>query len=684
MMSRRTTPNTKFQIQRARAAFTAMSLLVVAAGCEYDPSSVGDIGGLESLGSCAGTTATLGFGYNGAVDPPGGTFHTGTSGDDVIVIANGPVTVDAGGGDDLICIGAVADHGTSSPITIVGGPGNDTIIGSSRTVEACFAESITGCDTGSTSAPPTSSGPLSAPHPTMENLSLLWNTVGDANGNSTVTVRYREFGSGTWLTALPLRNVPGGSNEGFSWSSRHAGSIFGLRPGTSYVVEAQLVDPDGPNDVRTITATTRAVPAAMPGAPIRAATPSSLSSVLGTAQPGDVIELGSGSYSGFSINRSGTPGRPIVVRGLPGAAVNGEIGVFGRSDIHIENLTVNGRIRFNGSDNMSITGNTVNAAAGLGGHGIITFTRAEDSYIADNTINGLTVWQESSLGASGDNIGEGILVAGPGHVIEHNRVRAMRDGISFAEDSGAVDQFSIDVLRNDISEAGDDGVEADFCSHNCRVIDNRLTNTFVAFSAQPSLGGPTYFVRNTAFNVGHVAFKLYRGSQGDVLLHNTVVKGGDAFGIYAGRTVSELYMRNNLLIGGPGDSFNGFSNGSGRVFAVADLDAGSADVDFDGLGSTTGAFSGRFGSVQFNSFAQFRANTTENNATQVTLDVFAAPPPIPIDATTLFSPRDLRLASSSAAINAGTPLPNINESAAGAPDLGAIERGATPPAYGPR
>ena len=529
---------------------------------------------------------------------------------------------------------------------------------------------------------PATDGPLSAPHPTIENISLLWDTVGDANRNATVTVRYRQRGTSTWLPALPLRRVTAGSNEGFTWSARHAGSLFGLNPGTQYEVQATLTDPDGPNDVRSISVRTRRVPTAMANAPIRSATPSTLNSVLNSAQPGEIVLLSAGTYGEFAINRSGTPGRPIVVRGLPGAVVTRELSIFGQSDVHVENLTINGRIRFNGSDRIAIIGNTINPRADRNGDGIVTFARSEDSYIADNTINGLTVWRESSLGAQGDNLGEGILVTGPGHVIEHNRVTGMRDGISFMEDN-SVDQFSIDVLRNDISEAADDGIEADFCQHNCRMIENQLTNTFVAFSSQPSLGGPTYFVRNTAYNVGHVAFKLYRGSQGDVLLHNTVVKGGDALGIYAGRDASELYMRNNLMIGGPGDTYNGLSNGSGQIMRV-DIDESTADMNYNGYGSTTGTFTGQFGDTRFNNLAEMRSRTTERNSVQVALNTFATTVSYPNDATGQYGRKDLRLARSSPAVNAGVALPTINDSAAGAPDLGAFERGSSRPAYGPR
>ena len=535
------------------------------------------------------------------------------------------------------------------------------------------------------STAPVVSGPLSAPHPTIENLSVVWQTVGDPNNNSTVTVRFRELGSAIWRPAMPLRRVEAWSNEGFSWSARHTGSIFGLKPNTTYEIEATFTDPDGPDDRRIISATTRQVPRAMPNAPHLPATPATLDAVLASAVPGDVIEMAAGTYDGFTIGHSGEPAKPIVVRGQPGTVVNGEIGIFNQAYVHVEDLTVNGRIRFNGTDHVAITGNTINTTTEFGGHGIITYLAAEDGYIADNTVVGLTSWAETSLGVAGDNLGEGILVTGPGHVIEYNRVTGMRDGISLLEDQEAVDQFSIDILHNDIGVAADDGVEADFCQHDCRIMDNRISNTFIGLSSQPGLGGPTYFMRNVLYNIAYIPFKPYRGSRGDVLLHNTAVKGGDAFSSFPGPDVADLYMRNNLFIGGPGNTYNGFDAGPGRVFQFADLFTDSADIDYDGFGSTTGGFDGQFGpSISFSSLAMMRASTPERHAVQVGLDVFAQAVAIPTAAMTTYAPPDLRLAPGSAAVDAGTALPNIDDDAVGAPDLGAYELGSPPPHYGPR
>jgi chitodextrinase len=527
-------------------------------------------------------------------------------------------------------------------------------------------------------------GAVMTPFPTLNNITVEWAVSGDANRNSEVAVRYRAQGTTAWSQGMALRRVPAGSNEGFSWSDRHSGSVFDVQSATAYEIELALTDPDGGSETRSVSVSTRSVPAPMTGAPVKPATPSTLASVLAAAQAGDIVELAAGAYSGFTIDKSGSASRPLVIRGTAGAVVNGEIGVFNQSFVHITGLTVNGRIRFNGSNDVAIMRNTVNGSSSLGGDGIVSYLRAQNSYIADNVVSGLTAWAESSLGVNGNNLGEGILVNGPGHVIMNNRVRGMRDGISFMEDTESVDQYSIDVLNNDVSEAGDDGIEADFCRHNCRIMRNRITNVFIALSSQPSLGGPTYFVRNVVYNAAHLAFKQYRGSIGDVLLHNTVVKSGDGLADYAGRPISNAYLRNNLFIGGPGGTYNGYSSGSGSVIAAPDYMMSTTSADYDAFGSSSG-FSGRLGDSSFSSLTTLRANTTEKNAVQAALDAFAATIALPSAAMTAYPVPDLRPRAASVLENAGTPIANVNDGFTGsAPDIGAYEVGQALPVYGPR
>jgi hypothetical protein len=523
------------------------------------------------------------------------------------------------------------------------------------------------------------------PFPTLQNLSVEWAFTGDANANGVVNVRYRAQGQTQWSQGMPLRRVQGGNSSGRSWATRHSGSVMNLTPGTTYELELSLNDSDGGSVTRTTTATTRAVPTAMPSAPLKAVSPSTLASVLASAKPGDVIELGAGSYSGFVLETGGTAGKPLVIRGTPGAVINGELGLFNLDSVSLESLTVNGRIRFNGTKNMVITRCVVNASSSVGGgDGIVTYLRAENAYIADNVVTGTTQWAESSFGVNGNNRGEGILVTGPGHVIMNNRVTGFRDNISLLEASEAIDQFSIDILSNDLSVAADDAIEADYCAHNCRVMYNRITNAFIGISSQPSLGGPTYMIRNTLYNIAFGAFKLNNGSYGNVLLHNTVVKGGDALGVYAGAAVGSLYSRNNLFIGGAATNYGGYSTGAG-VISLTDLDLATADMNYDALGSITGNFTGKFGSTAFNGLAQLRSNTTEKNAVQVDMSVFASAVAFPQAAINTFAAPDLRLKSGAAAENMGEVIPNVNDGFVGsAPDGGAYEVGSALRLVGPR
>jgi MYXO-CTERM domain-containing protein len=532
-----------------------------------------------------------------------------------------------------------------------------------------------------------SAGTATAPHPTLENVSIVWPVSGDENADGVVSVRYRAMGEASCRTGLPLRRVPAGSAEGFSWPSQHAGSVFDLRPGTTYEIELSLEDPDGGGTSASLSVTTRAEPTIPADAREVAVMPSSLAAALSAATPGDVLVLGAGSYDGFSVETDGTAARPIVLRGTPGAIVNGEIRLDDRSHVFVEDLEVRDRIVLHGTHHIVVRRVTLttpdDGVVALGTRGA-TF----DSYVCDNVITGPTLsWVDAAVGADGDNLGEGVQLAGAGNVICRNRVRGFRDCVSTLEDTEAFEQSSIDIVANDLSLCADDAIEADFTMGNVRILRNRVTNSFVGISGQPTLGGPTYSIRNVMFNVVYSPFKLHRGSVGDVALHNTIVKCGDAFAVYAGVAWSRAFFRNNLFLGGAGGgTYGGYENGTGQVMVLADADA-TCDFDHDGLGSIgTGTFRGRIGDTRFASLAELTSTTTERHAVEVGLEVFGTVPealtsgPFPERAAP-----DLRLSAGGAAVDRGTALPNVNDGFAGsAPDLGAYELGSALPTYGPR
>ncbi|MBW7997401.1 MAG: right-handed parallel beta-helix repeat-containing protein [Candidatus Glassbacteria bacterium] len=531
-------------------------------------------------------------------------------------------------------------------------------------------------------------GTLSSPYPTIINLAVVWEISGDENLNAAATVRYRRAESGSWREGMPLRRVPFGRSEGtspiFSWSDKLSGSIFDLAGDTEYEIEVTLSDPDGGGATRTLTARTRAVPRAPGDSVVKTADPSNYADIAGEARPGDVILLAPGDYGyGFAYS-DGEPGRPLTIRAASrhpdSAAVFGSMSLRGREHVIVDGLTVNGKVDMVTAENCAVVRCSVTAVFGIVAD---QPPGAINCYIADNVVSWTNTWEANNMGASGDNEGEGIQLTGPGNVICYNRVSGYRDCISTLEDNQVSEQYCIDIYNNDIYLGLDDGIEADFCMGNCRIMRNRLTNCFMALSSQPSLGGPTYFIRNVMYNIIDNPFKLSRHSQGDVILHNTVVKVGDGLRIIHDPVFA--YLRNNLAIGGRGGGdFGNYSSGEGRAMDFYRADS-TTSIDYEGIGTEGTPFLAKLGDIKTYSIEELRAKTQMKHAVLVSMDVFANSPEFPDPALTVREPADLRLRPGSAAVDAGVLIPGINDTHTGSgPDLGALEWGAQTPHYGPR
>ena len=525
-------------------------------------------------------------------------------------------------------------------------------------------------------------GELRAPYPTLENLSLEWAITGDDDGDAIAEVRFRKAGEAEFRRALDLVRVPAGENEGFAWANKLSGSVFGLEPGTTYEIEVALHDPDGGDANESLSVATRALPSDA-GNRVIAVNPGTIESALADAEPGDRLELADGTYSELVVPRDGTPEDLLILaaQNPGGAVVEGDVRIDGRAHVLVTGLAVHGKIKFNDAEGIVIRGVTIETPD----DGIVAYgSGVRNALILDNQIHGPTLWREAALGVDGDNLGEGVQITGPGNVVAWNQVSGFRDCLSLLEDDEAVEQVSVDFYGNDLAVCADDAIEADFAMGNVRVYRNRIRDSFMGISSQPSLGGPTYFTRNALYNVLYQAFKLQRSSVGDVGFHNTVVKSGDAFSVNTSDVFSRAWFRNNLFLGGPGATYNGYDSGPGDVMMLPSADA-SCSFDYDGFGALgRDELAGRVGEVRFENLDQLRSSTTEAHAVQVGLDVFDAAVQFPEDPFAAPATPSLLLAEASAAVDQGEPLANVNDGFEGrAPDLGAFELGAEEPKYGP-
>ena len=483
-----------------------------------------------------------------------------------------------------------------------------------------------------------------------------------ANGNAAATVP-----AGASKKTAPI--VP--------WTNRLSGSIFDLQPDTIYEIELNLSDPDGGSSQKLVVARTRPVPTEATNARVTNAGPRSLNS----AQSGDVVILADGDYGAFRFNKDGEPGKPIVYRSTSGKAIFSEAGLTDRKWVYLDGVTVNGPVRLNGTEHCAVMRCKINAQWGIKAYE----PGMTNGYIADNVITGIHVWDSAIMGAGGDNEGEGIDITGSGNVICHNQVSGFRDCLSHLEDSGAAVQMCNDWYNNDVSVGLDDGIEADFALSNCRVMRNRITNCFVGISSQPGLGGPNYFIRNVMFNLSYSGFKLHRFSQGDVVLHNTVVKAGDGLGNYTSEPFDHALFRNNLFVGGKASNatFGGYSPGRGRAVDVQQFGL-HCSFDHNAYGTHGIPFEGKFRSWTFTKLpgTEFEPHGLQIHGDPIELFKKSM---FPSDPSKTYGAPDLRPAALTSVLDIAAPIPNVNSIYSGdGPDLGAYESDQQLPVYGPR
>ncbi len=438
----------------------------------------------------------------------------------------------------------------------------------------------------------------------------------------------------------------------------------------------------------------------------------------------------------YYLTQSGTPDKPIVIK----AAGDGEVIFDGAGTENLFNLL---HANYNYFEGITVRNTTVAFLLGwkdIAGSSGFTLKRSRiydvaravqaewsgsrDFFIADNVIIGrheptkMMSWT-GALWANLPGFPEslqseyGIKVYGQGHVVMHNYVANFHDAIdvsTYGEPDGTPDiagtavsgpsemddhmASSIDFTRNDIYNMGDNCMEGDGGAHNIRIYENRCFNTAAAtLSAQPIFGGPIYFYRNLVYNAPSGGALKFADTPAGVYVYQNTFVGGDTS---PGGPVANAHLRNNLFLGTGSDrpvfqldtttnyttsDYNGFDvNGGADNFAWnSPADGTAADYDYNH----------KLTARRFHALKDYAAATGQDSHS-VTVDykVFVnVVRPDRSDPQRLYNPEDMdfRLRARSAAIDAGTVLPTINDGYAGkAPDLGAYEFGQPLPDYGPR
>ncbi len=435
------------------------------------------------------------------------------------------------------------------------------------------------------------------------------------------------------------------------------------------------------------------------------------------------LALGTVFDGTYYLTQSGTPDKPIVIK----AAGDGEVVFDGDGAQNLFNLMGANYNYFEG-----ITVRNTNVAFLLGIKGIAgssgftlkhsrienvgraiqdDWSGSKNFYIADNIFLGRhdpdkmmgwngAIWQKLPGFPERLDSEYAIKVYGQGHVVARNYIAHWHDGIDMATYGNPdgtpqpiEDRFpmSNDFYENDIYNMGDNCIETDGGGRNMRVFRNRCVNTALGgLSAQPIFGGPVYFIRNIVYNgPGAGSLKFVSTPTGVLTYQNTFI--GE---VAVPGPAANVHFLNNLILaeGAAEPVFNvgTFTNYSSSDYNGFRPNPGAAasfrwasppfDVRSDYIGMPV--------SRSYKTLREYqRATGQDRHSRLVDYDVFVnvkqpdlSDPQRLYDATVLdFTPR-----AGSAAIDAGTVLPNITDGYTGkAPDLGALERGRPAPRYGP-
>lgn len=475
------------------------------------------------------------------------------------------------------------------------------------------------------------------------------------------------------------------------------GSVFYLSPKTAYNIRVALKQSDGStyDTVNAFVTTWPESPSYGTGKTLNVGpgqTYSTITAAWNTAIAGDTIVVQPGTYNeGISINKSGTQGNPITIRGLAGAILNESSSYafsFATDNIHdiiIEgfNITCTSvcpsafiSMKATNLQRITIQNNQINVPTGVTGAGMgVSINHNANTFGLSNLQD--FIFQNNKIDFQNTSNILFYMNDGKNVVIRNNTFEAagVQDIIAIRE--GPHENF--DFYNNTVSAGApyDDGMEIDGgININVRYYNNTFDNSAGArgtLSHTPDVVGPIYIFRNT----------IYTANQVGKVASNSVIAS-----LAAGHTLADLapiyYLQNTIY--SPSYDPNAADPQTFLRYDTAlchiNLHLANNIIINRNLSSAAGANTAKartayqWGQIDSNNNLWWNGGTTNANAGYGfdKNSIFADPTFV---STTWPNP-DLHLKIGSLAINKGIVIPNINDNFVGsAPDLGRYEYGVT-------
>jgi parallel beta helix pectate lyase-like protein/uncharacterized protein DUF1565 len=259
---------------------------------------------------------------------------------------------------------------------------------------------------------------------------------------------------------------------------------------------------------------------------------------------------------------------------------------------------------------------------------------------------------------------------GQGNVIRRNRLHGTYDGMHPCGDSAPDGAFTseTDVYDNVIYTHSDDAIESEGYCSNVRIWNNTISDSLMAVAVAPAAPGPTWIVRNTAYDIGNVpsvyqfgqtpsGIKInsdYPEAVGPLLVyHNTFLTtagDADALVFFNPGYNTWLYSRNNIY--------------AAPHNALRKINTILLNFDYDDMYSSGGAALVNWYNTNYSTLSAVQSGLGEE------MHGISADPSLADLAGGDFMPN-----AGSPLLNRGTIIPGINDTTPdGQPDIGAVER----------
>jgi hypothetical protein len=536
---------------------------------------------------------------------------------------------------------------------------------------------------------------------TFNSVGLSWRPTG-GGPTTPVQVRFRPQGSPAWRAGLPLGYD---GRSGRPYGGEYRGSLVGLAPGTAYDVQLQLGESGQTATITRSTWSERLPVARTVSVP---ASTRPLRITEGGGPDGYVVYTPAPGSSGIQVSTSdlnavSVEASHVIVRGF--RLRGGRDGLHvaaGRHDVVVEDNDISGwghvapdagkrpdgtvysdaGARFWGDDRDA-------AVACDGGPGaesidrvVVQGNRLHDPATGSNSWN-----QPRPQSKDGHPFGPQAIDAndcGSNWVIRRNDIFSAADHY-FNDGIGGAANFSergfpladSDIAENRISNAHDDGIEAEGANRNVRIWGNYIDQTFVKIAITPSQVGPIYIWRNVADRSA-----LDGSGPSDEALRGPFLKAGSRSPDFPGG--GRIYVFNNTILQRP--PAGGRRLGLGPNYGIPE--SGGPVLNLISRNNILQVSSGENYSVLHETPPADDGDTSFDydlyNGIAAVKGVQRAEPH-GIAGAPVFSggAGAFTLAAGSPGVDDGQPIPNFTDGFKGAgPDIGAQEQGEPPRRFG--